>query len=43
MVTYDQYEQPDFFYDADNAVMAATGASRLRFIPGRSKIKKDKK
>ncbi|HUC95430.1 MAG TPA: preprotein translocase subunit SecY [Candidatus Saccharimonadia bacterium] len=33
MVTYDQYEQPDFFYDADNAAMAATGASRLRFGP----------
>lgn len=42
MVTYDQYEQPDFFYDADNAALAATGASRLRFIPGRSKIKKNK-
>jgi preprotein translocase subunit SecY len=43
MVTYDQYEQPDFFYDSDTPVLAATGASRLRFIPGRSKIKKDKK
>ena len=33
MVTYDQYEQPDFFYDADDAALAATGASRLRFVP----------
>lgn len=43
MVTYDQYEQPDFFYDADTPALAATGASRLRFIPRRSKINKDKK
>ncbi len=42
MVTYDQYEQPDFFYDADDGALAATGASRLRFIPGRSKIKNNK-
>ncbi len=33
MLTYDQYEQPDFFYDASEPVMAATGASRLRYIP----------
>jgi len=33
MVTYDQYEQPDFFYDQDQPILAATGASRLRFIP----------
>lgn len=33
MVTYDQYEQPDFFYDADDAALAATGAKRLKFIP----------
>lgn len=31
MVTYDQYEQPDFFYDSDTAALAATGARRLRF------------
>lgn len=31
MVTYDQYEQPDFFYDQDDAALAATGARRLRF------------
>lgn len=33
MVTYDQYEQPDFFYDQDDAALAATGARRLRFLP----------
>ena len=43
MVTYDQYEQPDFFYEADNAAMAATGASRLKFIPGRNRKKKENK
>jgi preprotein translocase subunit SecY len=41
MVTYDQYEQPDFFYDSDSPVLAATGASRLRFIPRRRKISKE--
>jgi len=29
MVTYDQYEQPDFFYDAD--VVPGTAAKKLRF------------
>jgi len=33
MVTYDQYSQPDFFYDADNGGQAALGARRLKFIP----------
>jgi preprotein translocase subunit SecY len=33
MVTYDQYEQPDFFYEADNAADAATGGRRLKFGP----------
>jgi hypothetical protein len=33
MLTYDQYEQPDFFYDQSEPVMAATGASRLRLGP----------
>jgi preprotein translocase subunit SecY len=37
MVTYDQYEQPDFFYDQDNAALAATGARRLRFLPRRTR------
>ncbi len=31
MLTYDQYEQPDFFYDSSEPALAATGASRLRF------------
>lgn len=31
MVTYDQYSQPDFFYEADNAADAATGGRRLKF------------
>jgi preprotein translocase subunit SecY len=34
MVTYDQYSQPDFFYDAsDNDGTAALGVKRLNFIP----------
>jgi preprotein translocase subunit SecY len=33
MVTYDQYEQPDFFYDQSEPAQAATGSRRLRFIP----------
>ncbi len=38
MVTYDQYEQPDFFYDSGNALEASLGVkSRLRF---RSKKRK---
>ena len=30
MVTYDQYEEPDFFYDVSEPVDAAMGARRLR-------------
>ncbi len=41
MVTYDQYEQPDFFYDQSAPAHAATGARKLRFLPRRNK--KDKK
>lgn len=37
MVTYDQYEQPDFFYDSALPHEAATGARRLRFLPRRNK------
>lgn len=33
MVTYDQYSEPDFFYDASSPVDAATGGRRLRFLP----------
>ncbi|MES2970790.1 MAG: preprotein translocase subunit SecY [Patescibacteria group bacterium] len=39
MVTYDQYEQPDFFYDQQSAAEAATGARRLRFLPRRKRNK----
>lgn len=40
MVTYDQYSQPDFFYDSSEPAQAATGARRLRFgIPRRSNKK----
>ncbi len=30
MVTYDQYEQPDFFYDSSEPALAASGGGRLR-------------
>lgn len=39
MVTYDQYSEPDFFYEAENAGTGALGARRLRF--GKRKAKKD--
>lgn len=39
MVTYDQYSQPDFFYDTSVPAEAATGARRLRFIPRRNSKK----
>jgi preprotein translocase subunit SecY len=42
MVTYDQYEQPDFFYDVSEPANAATGGRRLRFLP-RKKSKKSSK
>lgn len=32
MVTYDQYTQPDFFYETGNPLDAATGGRRLRFL-----------
>jgi preprotein translocase subunit SecY len=35
MITYDQYSQPDFFYDVSEPIDAATGGRRLRF--GRKK------
>jgi preprotein translocase subunit SecY len=31
MVTYDQYSQPDFFYEPESAVEGAGGGGRLRF------------
>lgn len=39
MVTYDQYDQPDFFYDSSEPAQAATGGRRLRFLPRRGKNK----
>ncbi|MGC1176712.1 MAG: preprotein translocase subunit SecY [Candidatus Saccharimonadales bacterium] len=46
MVTYDQYSQPDFFYDTSNTEAAASpGSRRLRFGPrllGRNKTNKNK-
>ncbi len=32
MVTYDQYSQPDFFYEPDSPVEAAGGGGRLHFL-----------
>ena len=44
MVTYDQYSQPDFFYEAENSAEAALGAKRLKFgIPGLKKKKSKNK
>lgn len=46
MVTYDQYSQPDFFYEPDAAADAATGGRRLHFGPRllqRARKKPDKK
>ncbi len=41
MVTYDQYEEPDFFYDAsDNLLDAGLGATKLRF-GGRFRRRRD--
>lgn len=33
MITYDQYEQPDYFYEPASDGTAALGAKRLRFRP----------
>lgn len=44
MVTYDQYSQPDFFYEAETAADAATAGRRLRFGKHlKARIKKPKK
>jgi preprotein translocase subunit SecY len=37
MVTYDQYSQPDFFYEPEGALDAGTGARRLKFLPRRKR------
>ena len=33
MITYDQYSQPDFFYEPETPFEAGTAARRLRFLP----------
>lgn len=33
MITYDQYEQPDYFYEPGAGAAAAMGTRRLRFLP----------
>jgi preprotein translocase subunit SecY len=46
MLTYDQYEQPDFLYEASTPAEAGTGGRRLKFIkkPSLPKVgKKNKK
>ncbi len=40
MITYDQYEQPEYFYEPGPAGTAAMGASKLRFIPRPRRRKK---
>lgn len=40
MVTYDQYEQTDYFYDTSTPLDAATGGRRLRFVPRLKRAKK---
>ena len=45
MVTYDQYSQPDFFYEPEAPADAATGGRRLKFRPNlkiNSRVKKTK-
>ena len=39
MVTYDQYSQPDFFYDSSEPANAATGSRILRYLPRRKRNK----
>lgn len=41
MVTYDQYSEPDFFYEPEAPADAATGGSRLRF--GQRLLRRGKK
>ncbi|MEI9914134.1 MAG: preprotein translocase subunit SecY [Candidatus Saccharibacteria bacterium] len=43
MVTYDQYSQPEFFYEPETAVEAAGGGGELRFVPRLLKRKPRKK
>lgn len=39
MVTYDQYEQPDFFYESESDGTEFIDSRRLRFLPKRNKNK----
>ncbi len=43
MITYDQYEQPDYFYEPAEGGTAALGARRLRFAPRLPLRRKNKK
>lgn len=40
MITYDQYEQPDYFYEPGPAGTAAMGTRHLRFLPRRLRRRK---
>jgi hypothetical protein len=40
MVTYDQYEQPDYFYEP---TVAGTAARRLRWVPRLPRLKRRSK
>jgi preprotein translocase subunit SecY len=42
MITYDQYSQPDFFYEPENAVEGAGGGGELKYIPHRFRRKNRK-
>jgi preprotein translocase subunit SecY len=42
MVTYDQYQSADYFYEPATPLEAASGASRLRFLPKLGRKKQDK-
>jgi hypothetical protein len=36
MITYDQYSQPDYFYESEaDSLSEGTGSRRFRFIPRR--------
>lgn len=39
MVTYDQYEQPDFFYDNSEPAQAGTGGTKLRIFSRKRRSK----
>ena len=42
MITYDQYEQPDYFYEPGPGGTGALGAKRLRFIPRGNPLRRKK-